>query len=58
MGGSPTFTQPRLAATERLLNRGAELVCWVLKQMPNLEAAFSAKTETASQRSTPLVGEE
>ena len=28
----------RLAATERLLNRGAELVCWVLKQMPNLEA--------------------
>ena len=32
--------QPRLAATERLLNRGAELVCWVLKQMPKLEVRF------------------
>ena len=32
---------PRLAATERLLNRGAELVCWVLKQMPKLEVRFS-----------------
>lgn len=35
--------RPRLAATERLLNRGAELVCWVLKQMPKLEAGCAAQ---------------
>ena len=42
-----------LAATERLLNRGAELVCWVLKQMPKLEVNASA-TRAGYVNWTPL----
>eukprot|EP00435_Cladocopium_sp_Y103_P046203 s1012_g13.t1 len=42
-----------LAATERLLNRGAELVCWVLKQMPKLEVDASA-TRPGYVNWTPL----